>query len=146
MPDVIFHTGHINGFANLIAIDTIHHQTIILLTNDDYRQLYITMQSLKKILQKDITSDNWLTNTPGNNLSDYKGVYYIGDVKVNIKDTLHYLKGDGFGQIQFLRWYDKDEFFFLNLEGLVKFERNHHGEVVALKSFQDYSWITLKKE
>jgi len=41
MPGIIFHEGHINGFANLIAIDTNHHQTIILLTNDDYLQLYM---------------------------------------------------------------------------------------------------------
>jgi hypothetical protein len=146
MPDIIFHTGHINGFANLIAIDTLHHQTIILLTNDDYRQLYVTMQSLQNIVQNNTTFNNWLSNKPANNLVDYKGIYSIGDLKVNIKDTSNYLEAAAFGQKQFLRWYQNDEFFFLNMEGIVKFERNKQGGVIALKSFQDYSWVTLKKE
>jgi len=146
MPDAIFHTGHINGFADLIAIDTIHRQTIILLTNDDYRQLYVTMQSLKNILLNNTTFNNWLSNKPGNNLAEYKGIYSIGDLKVAIKDTLNYLEGEAFGQKQFLRWYQNDAFFFLNMEGIVKFERNNQGKVIALKSFQDYSWVTLKKE
>jgi CubicO group peptidase (beta-lactamase class C family) len=146
MPDVIFHTGHINGFANLIAIDTTHHLTIILLTNDDYRQLYVTMQSLYNIFLNNTTFTNWLNNKPGNNLAEYKGIYSIGDLKVNIKDTTNYLEAEAFGQKQFLRWYQNDEFFFLNMEGIVKFERNTRGGVFALKSFQDYNWVTLKKE
>lgn len=146
MPNVIFHTGHINGFANLIAIDTIHHQTIILLTNDDYRQLYITMQSLKGILQNDETSINWIATNPANDLKDYRGIYSIGNVKVNIKDTANFLKADVSGQKYFLRWYKKDEFFLLNSEAIVKFERNAQGDVIAQKSFEDYSWTTLIKE
>jgi CubicO group peptidase (beta-lactamase class C family) len=146
MPDVIFHTGHINGFANLIAIDTNHHQTIILLTNEDYRQLYITMRSIKNILLNDTASNNWIVHKPVNDLSDYRGTYSIGNFKVHIKDSLTYLEGDAFGQRQVLRWYGSDKFFFVNMEGIVKFERNSNGNVVALKSFQDYTWVTLIKE
>src|SRR5262249_22117980 len=29
-PDYIFHFGHINGFANLFTIDTVHHLTIVI--------------------------------------------------------------------------------------------------------------------
>jgi len=146
MPGVILHEGHINGFSNLIAIDTAHHQTIILLTNDDYRQLLITMQSLRIILRNDLASNEWTANKLPENLADYRGVYSIGNLKVNIKDTLHLLQGDAFGQKQFLKWYGKDEFFFLNLEGIIKFERDATGNVIALKSFEDYSWVTLKKD
>jgi CubicO group peptidase (beta-lactamase class C family) len=146
MPDVILHEGHINGFANLIAIDTAHHQTIILLTNHDYLQLYVTMQSLKNILQNNIASNEWTANKPPDNLADYRGTYSFGNFKVNIKDTLNYLESDAFGQKQFLKWYCNDEFFFLNLEGIIKFERDNTGNVIALKSFEDYSWVTLKKE
>jgi len=146
MPDILFHTGHINGFANLIAIDTVHHTTIILLTNNDYKQLYVTMQSLQNIVLNNTVSNVWLSNKPANNLADYKGIYTIGALKVRIKDTLNFLEGEAFGQKQFLRWYQNDEFFFLNMEGIVKFERNDQGVVIALKSFQDYNWVTLKKE
>jgi CubicO group peptidase (beta-lactamase class C family) len=146
MPDIIFHEGHINGFANLIAIDTAHHQTVILLTNDDYRQLYITMQSLKNILQNNVASNEWTANKPLNNLADYRGAYSIKNFKVNIKDTLNHLEGDAFGQKQFLKRYGNDEFFFLNLEGIIKFERDNARNVIALRSFEDYSWVTLKKE
>jgi CubicO group peptidase (beta-lactamase class C family) len=146
MPDVIFHTGHINGFANLIAIDTIHHYTIVLLTNDDYRQLYITMLGLKNILQNNATRNDWILKKPLNNLADYRGTYSIGSFKVTIKDTLNYLEGEAFGQKQLLRWYGKDEFFFLNQEGIIRFERDNNEKVVALKSFQDYSWVELKKQ
>ncbi|HTS45484.1 MAG TPA: serine hydrolase domain-containing protein [Puia sp.] len=147
MPEVIVHEGHINGFANLIAIDTVRHHTIILLTNNDYLQLYITMQSLRNILQNDIASNEWIGNKPLDNLADYRGTYSIGNLKVNIKDTLNHLEADALGYKKlFLKWYDNDEFFFLNLEGIVKFKRDNTGNVIALKSFEDYSWITLKKE
>src|SRR5205085_2175806 len=145
LPDVIFHTGHINGFASLIAIDTAHSQTIILLTNDDYRQLYITMQTLKDILQQKETHSKWLANKPFNNLADYRGRYSIGDFKINIKDTSTYLESEVSGRKYFLRWFSKDEFFLLDLDGIVKFERDSGGNVVALKSFQNYSWMTFKK-
>ena len=104
------------------------------------------MQSLQNIVLNNTAFNNWLSNKPANNLTDYKGIYSIGDLKVNIKDTLNYLEAMAFGQKQFLRWYQKDEFFFLNSEGIVKFERNNQGGVIALKSFQDYNWVTLKKE
>jgi CubicO group peptidase (beta-lactamase class C family) len=146
MPDVIFHTGHINGFANLISIDTTHHQTIILLTNDDYRQLYITMQTLKDILQQKETRSNWLANKPFNNLADYRGLYSFGNFKLNIKDSSTYLEVEVSGQKHFLRSYSNDEFFALDLDGIIKFERDSGGNVIALKSFQNYSWVTFKKE
>ena len=145
MPDVIFHTGHINGFANLIAIDTIHHQTIILLTNDDYRQLYITMESLRKMLQNDPLADNWTKNKGLNELSDYRGTYRKGSITITIKDTLDCIEGTVSGQKQLLRPFNRDEFYFLDLEGIVRFERGPHGDVIALDSFQDYSWITFQK-
>ena len=146
MPDLILHEGHINGFANLIAIDSTHHQTIILLTNNDYMQLYITLGSLRNLLQNNTASMDWITNKPHHNLSDYRGQYSIGNFKVNIKDTLNGLTGEAFGKKQILKWYSSDEFFFLNREGFVKFERDNKGKVIALKSFEDYSWVTLKKE
>jgi CubicO group peptidase (beta-lactamase class C family) len=147
IPGIIFHEGHINGFANLIAIDTVHHQTIILLTNDDYHQLYITMESLKNILQGKAKYNNWMTNNPTtNNLADYRGAYTIGNLRVNLKDTSNLLEGDAFGQVQFLRWFGNDEFFFLDQEGIIKFERDNKGNVIGLKSFDNYSWVELKKE
>ena len=89
---------------------------------------------------------DWITNKPHHNLSDYRGQYSIGNFKVNIKDTLNGLTGEAFGKKQILKWYSSDEFFFLNREGFVKFERDNKGKVIALKSFEDYSWVTLKKE
>jgi CubicO group peptidase (beta-lactamase class C family) len=146
MPGFIFHTGHINGFANLLAIDTVLHRTIMLLSNHDYKQLYITMQSVQHILQNKATAINCINNTPGNNLADYNGAYSIGDLTVNMKDTSNYLEGNAFGERKLLRWYNNDEFFFLNEEGIVKFERDKRGKVVALRSFQDYNWVELKKQ
>lgn len=146
MPGLIFHMGHINGFANLIAIDTTRKQTIIILTNDDYRQLYITMETIRNILHGEITAIKWVANKPLNNLHDYTGTYSIGDLKINIKDTSVLLAGQAFGQTNFLRWFSNDAFFFLDMEGFVKFERDNAGNVARLKSLQDYNWVTLKKE
>jgi CubicO group peptidase (beta-lactamase class C family) len=146
LPGLIMHEGHINGFANLIAIDTSHHQTIILLTNDDYQHLYITMHSLQNILRYNMAANDWMANKPVANLEDYRGAFSIGDLTVHIKDTLNHLEGDAFGQKQYLNWYGTDEFFFLNMEGILRFERDSSGKVIALKSFENYSWVTLKKE
>jgi CubicO group peptidase (beta-lactamase class C family) len=146
MRDLIFHEGHINGFASLIAIDTARHHTIILLTNDSYRQLYITMHALGNILCNRIGSNGWMANKPLHNLGDYAGVYSSGKFKVTIKDSLNDLVGEAFGQKRLLRRFDKDEFFLLNSEGMVKFERDKTGKVIALKNFDDYSWVTLKRE
>jgi CubicO group peptidase (beta-lactamase class C family) len=146
MPGFIFHTGHINGFANLLAIDTVLHRTIMLLSNHDYKQLYITMHWVQNILQKKATAISWTNNTPGNNLADYSGAYSIGDFTVNMQDTSNYLEGNAFGQKKLLRWYNSDEFFFLDEEGIVKFEREKSGKVIALRSFQDYHWVELKKQ
>jgi CubicO group peptidase (beta-lactamase class C family) len=146
MPDVIYHAGHITGFANLIAIDTTRHHTIILLTNDDYQQLYITMESLRNILLNDQTATSWLDNKPANNLADYRGTYFIGNFKVHIKDSLSFLEAEAFGHKETLRWFSSDEFFFTETEGTVKFERDNSGTVIGLKRFQDYSWVRLTKE
>jgi hypothetical protein len=146
MPGFIFHTGHINGFANLLSIDTVVHRTIILLSNNDYKQLYVTMQWVQNILQKKATAISWINNKPGNDLADYNGAYSIGGLTVNMKDTASYLEGSAFGERQLLKWYNNDQFFFLNEEGIVKFERDKIGKVVALRSFQDYHWVELKKQ
>ena len=104
------------------------------------------MQSLKNILQNNIASNEWMANKQLDNLADYRGAFSLGNLKVNIKDTLNHLEGDAFGQKQFLKWYGNDEFFFLNLEGIIRFNRDNTGNVICLKSFDDYSWVTLKKE
>ena len=146
MPDVIFHTGHINGFANLIAIDTIHQYTIVLLTNNSYHQLYVTMQSLRSILNNQVPRIGPKSIRGMGNLSDYSGQYSDGKITVTIKDTLDCIQGTAFGQSQLLRPYTKDEFYFLDSEAIVKFERDPRGQVIALHSFQDYYWTTLKKQ
>jgi CubicO group peptidase (beta-lactamase class C family) len=145
MPGFIFHTGHINGFANLLAIDTIHHQTIILLTNHDYKQLYITMESLRDLLENKITANNWMTNKSPD-LKKYNGNYSIGGLTVHIQDSLDYLEGTAFGETHLLRWHNEDEFFFVDQEGTIYFEKDDRGKIVGLKSFQDYSWVSLKKQ
>ena len=118
----------------------------MLLSNHDYKQLYITMHWVQNILQKKATAISWTNNTPGNNLADYSGAYSIGDFTVNMQDTSNYLEGNAFGQKKLLRWYNSDEFFFLDEEGIVKFEREKSGKVIALRSFQDYHWVELKKQ
>jgi CubicO group peptidase (beta-lactamase class C family) len=144
MPDLIFHMGHINGFANVMAVDTVHSQTIILLTNQDYRQLYITMRSLLYIVQNN-KMDGWIANKPGNYLADYNGNYTFGKIQINIKNDSHYLEGTAFGRKDLLRWYDKDEFFFLEREGFLKFQRDDKGLVTAFQSFDAYHWIEIEK-
>jgi hypothetical protein len=34
-----------------------------------------------------------------------KGIYSIGNLRVNMKDSLNYLEAAVFGEKQFLRWY-----------------------------------------
>jgi CubicO group peptidase (beta-lactamase class C family) len=145
-PELIFHEGHVNGFANLLAMDTVRHQTVIILSNHDYKQLYVTMRSLYNIANNNVDAIEWIKNSPAKNLKQYNGDYSVGDLTVSIKDSANYLRGTAFGNTKLLQRYKDDEFFFLGLEGFVRFERGNNGNVIALNSFQDYSWVRLVKK
>ena len=145
LPGLIFHTGHINGFANLIAVDTSLQQTIIILTNSNYQQLYITMQCIRKIIANDSHATSWIKKNYHPALKDFAGTYAIGGFNVEIKEEAPYLAGYAGGEKAMLQSFTKDEFFFTGREGLIKFNRDKNDQVISFSSFQDYEWVELKK-
>jgi hypothetical protein len=138
IPGSIFHTGHINGFANAIVIDTARKETIVLLTNQDFKQLDYMMLKLSGILRQDTTQVVTV-------LSDYIGRYVSGDMVVDIRDSAGCLQGSAFRERHLLRPFSRDTFHFLDMDGIVCFERDGSGEVIALNSFQDYMWIKFRR-
>lgn len=144
-PNLLLHTGHINGFANIMAIDTSQQQTIIVLTNSDYKQLLVTLFCMRDIIQENAHALNWMGHNALTNIAEYAGTYAIGDFAVEIKsedpDLAVYFPGGK----EILRSFIKDEFFFINREHLIKFNRDKSDRIVSLSSFQDYEWTELKK-
>lgn len=81
---------------------------------------------------------------PTNNLIDYKGVYTLGEERINIRDTSYFLIADPINYI--LVWKNNDEFFHDASEN-VKFERNDIGDVTRLtRYFGDKVIDTWTKE
>lgn len=79
---------------------------------------------------------------PTNNLADYKGVYSLGEMKMEIRDSSYFLISNDY----ILVWKKNDEFFHDASES-TKFERNDKGDVIALKRyFGDNLTETWKKE
>jgi len=144
-PGIIFHTGHINGFANLIAIDTILKQTFIFLTNTDFHQLYVSLWAARQILAGDDGSMDWIRATKSHPLEDYTGTYSVDGLQVEIKAEYPDLAGYVAGNKDLLKAYSKDEFFFNDREGLVRFKRDSTGKVISLNAFQDYEWVEMRK-
>jgi CubicO group peptidase (beta-lactamase class C family) len=138
IPGSIFHTGHINGFANAIVIDTARKESIVLLTNQDFKQLDYMMLELSRILRQG--SAQFVTVS-----SDYVGRFLSGSMVVDIRDSAGSLQGFAFGERHLLRPFSRDTFYFLDMDGIVCFERDREGRVVALNSFQDYKWVRLRR-
>ena len=146
LPDKIMHGGHINGFANYFSIDTVNHYTVIILSNDDFKELYVTGETISSILQGENNTLNWLTQkTSSQLLNDYIGAYILGsDTIINKNENgvlVAYFKGNSLPWTPFL----KDEYFSEYFEGNILFERNKKGEVYGVKSFENYNWIEWKK-
>ncbi len=142
---MLYHTGHINGFANLIAIDTALSHTIILLTNTNYRQLYISFQTIRRTLIGETRPTNWTLPPDASLLNDYAGTYFMEGMRVEIRPQYPDLTGSLAGQIYLLKKFLKDEFFFKDQEGLIRFNRDSAGNVISLSSLEDYKWVELKK-
>jgi CubicO group peptidase (beta-lactamase class C family) len=146
LSNEILHTGHINGFANLISIDTLHHRTIIILSNSDYNKLYVLEETIVSILNNNKNALQWTSGKLHDELPDeYTGSFQNNNLVVTVKNEngklMSYVNGMPF-QLQPLR---KDVFFVNDIDGDIIFERNKNNEIVSVKSFQDYSFIRFKK-
>ncbi len=147
MPDKIMHQGHINGFANQISIDTVHHYTIIILSNDNFRQLYVTEKTISSILGNDHNALAWISaKTPASVLNEYTGLFVMGKdsilSKIENGKFQTYLNGHPLPQwLPFL----KDEFFSTGSEGNIIYIRNKEGQITGVNSFDDYYWDEWKK-
>jgi len=140
----LFHEGHINGFANLISIDTVRKQTIIILSNSDFKYLFINMMSAQRIMTGDPDALRWTDNKPIN-YKDYLGKYQVANLTAEIKEEKGRLVAYGPTGRLTLRSFGKDGFFFINREGFIVFKRDAGSNVVSLSSFEDYEWVELKK-
>jgi CubicO group peptidase (beta-lactamase class C family) len=146
LSDRIMHQGHINGFANQISIDTVNHSTIIILSNDDFKQLFVTGKIISVILKGKENSFTWLMQKiPPQSLNEYAGVYVRGsDTIINKNENnilVSYINKRALPMNPFLR----DEFFTEPFEGNIQFERNSKSEVIGVSSFEDYKWVEWKK-
>jgi CubicO group peptidase (beta-lactamase class C family) len=146
LPEKIMHQGHINGFANQISIDTINHHTVIILSNDGFRQLYVTGKIISLIMAgKENSFDYLMQKMPSRSLNEYAGVFILGrDTvvgKIENNTLIFYVNNTAFTLKPFL----KDEFFIDSSEGNIKYERNNRNEVIGLFSFEDYNWTEWKK-
>jgi CubicO group peptidase (beta-lactamase class C family) len=146
LPDKIMHQGHINGFANQISIDTVNHHTVIILSNDGFKQLFVTGKIISFSLERKGNYFDWLAqNISSQTLNEYAGVYVLGSDTVIIrieKNTLvSYINNRPLPLKPFL----KDEFFIEPFEGNIHYVRNNRNEVTGVVSFQDYNWVEWKK-
>lgn len=147
MPDQLMHQGHINGFANQISIDTINHLTIIILSNDNFKQLYVTGKTISSILNKDKNPLNWISEKiPLSLMNEYTGLYVFGKdsvwSKIENGEFTSYYNGHPMPQwLPFL----KDEFFSGVFEGNIMYIRNKEGRVTGVNIFDDYHWDEWKK-
>jgi CubicO group peptidase (beta-lactamase class C family) len=146
LPNELVHTGHINGFANLISIDTAHHRTIIILSNNDYQKLYIIQETITSILNKNKNALKWMsTKLSDAEMDQYIGVYKKDNREVITKKENGKLISYVNGRPIELFPLAKDVFFAEEFEGDISFERNKNNEVIAAKSFQNYSFLKLIK-
>ncbi len=146
LSDVLLHQGHINGFANQLLIDTIHHNTIIILSNNSFRQLFITAKTISDMMlgKKDVSG--WLNQKiPGSRLREFEGTY------IHNKDTVEFIS-DGESIISYYQnhkatWkhFTDDEFFREDFEGNIFFERNKNSEIIGIRSLEDYDFVEYKK-
>src|SRR5436190_9072199 len=146
LPEKIMHQGHINGFANHISIDTVNHYTVIILSNNDFKELYVTGEIITSILHGNTDAINSLTQKMSQRqLKDYEGEYVKG------KDTVFNKIENGelisYYNNQSLRWkpFAKDEFFCEAFEGNIFFQRDHKNEIISVRNFEDYNWVEYKK-
>jgi CubicO group peptidase (beta-lactamase class C family) len=146
LPDRIMHQGHINGFANQISIDTVNHYTIIILSNDDFKQLFVTGKIISVILKRKENSFAWLMQKiPSQALNEYAGVYVRGSDTIINKNENNMLVSYINNRPLPLKPFLKDEFFMEPFEGNIQFERNSKREVIGVSSFEDYKWVEWKK-
>jgi CubicO group peptidase (beta-lactamase class C family) len=146
LPGRIMHQGHINGFANQISIDTANHRTVIILSNDGFKQLFVTGKIISLILEGKGNYSDWLTrNLSSRSLNEYAGVYVHGSdtviSKIENNTLVSYINNRPLPVKPFLR----DEFFLEPFEGNIQFERNSRNEVTGVLSFEDYNWVEWKK-
>lgn len=146
LPNEILHTGHINGFANLISIDTLHHRTIIILSNSNFNKLYVLQETIVSILNKNKDALQWTAGKLNEgSLNEYIGTYQNNNLAVTVKNEngklISYVNGRPL-QLLPLR---KDVFFANEIDGDLIVERNENNKIVSVKSFEDYSFVRLKK-
>ena len=128
----IFHLGYINGFANQISIKPDNQKTVIILTNNNFKQLHVTSKTMQNILNGDITANDWIRNQPvTKDLEKYNGTY------INNTDTV-ILKAENnklityFGPYSFSWRKGPGEIFFCeNIEATFECERDADLNVTA---------------
>jgi hypothetical protein len=146
LPNEILHTGHINGFANLVSIDTTHRRTIIILSNSDYKRLYVMQETIISILNKDKDPLGWIPGKlKGEELNAYTGTYQYQNIVVPIKNEDGKLVSYVFGKPVQLFFFRKDEFFAEGLDGNLTFGRDKDNKVISVTSFEDYSFTRFEK-
>ena len=146
LPDKIMHQGHINGFSNQISIDTVNHYTVIILSNDGFKQLFVAGEIISFILERKRNySDCLMQKISSQSLNEYAGVYVHGSdtviSKIENNALVSYINNRPLPMKPFL----KDEFFMEAFEGNIQFERNSRSEVTGVLSFEDYNWVEWKK-
>jgi CubicO group peptidase (beta-lactamase class C family) len=146
LPDQIMHQGHINGFADQISVDTVNHFTIILLTNNDFKQLFVTSRTILSILKEERNALKWISsNWEDYELKKYEGEYVLNNDTVINKVSNGTLISTYKGQS--LPWHQASEgnFFCEYFEGNLWAETNESGEISGVVSFEDYFLYSWKK-
>lgn len=140
------HTGHINGFANMVSIDTIHHRSIIILSNIDFKQLYLLRESIVSILDKKRNALKWISaKLPAKALDQYTGTFKRGNTELFVKNENGRLMGSIRNRPMEFFHFDNDRFYNSALDGIITFDRNESNEVVGIKTFQSYAFQRYEK-
>ena len=144
--DQLIHTGHINGFANIISLDRLHHRSVIILSNADFKQLYALQETIVSILDKKKNALSWINALlPAKKLDEYTGTFKRGSTEVVIKNDNGRLLGHIRNRPMEFVPFTTDRFLNSALDGIITFERNKNNEVVAIKTFQSYAFQRYEK-
>jgi CubicO group peptidase (beta-lactamase class C family) len=146
LPNEILHTGHINGFANLISIDTAHQRTIIILSNSDFKKLYVLQETIVSLLNNNKNALQWTTTKLSNRqMDEMTGSFQYKNSVVTINNENGKLMNRVRGRSMELFPYAKDVFFTKDYDGDIILERNEKNEIIAIRVFQNYSFVRFKK-
>ncbi|HUS03112.1 MAG TPA: serine hydrolase domain-containing protein [Chitinophagaceae bacterium] len=141
-----FHTGHINGFANIISMDTLHHRSVIILSNTEFKQLYVLRETIVSILDRKKNVLKWMTEKiPAKEMDQYTETFKRAGTELVIKNENGRLKGSIRNRPMEFFHFDKDRFFNSALDGIITFERNKNNEIAGIKTFQSYAYQRYEK-